>query len=167
MAIESHEAHYIIQAMHVIALTLLLLAAKAPAPALPADLAFLEGCWAGETGDGHIDERYGNTDGGILLGMIKIVRADEVRFFEFLRIFPDAGQTWLQPYPRGRADAPRFRLVQLEADKAAFENPAHDFPRRIAWRLLPGGGLLTRVAGVVDGREVVEEYTSLPKQCDE
>lgn len=144
--------------------TLLLLAA--PAPALPAELGFLEGCWAGETGGARLEERYGDLDGGVLLGVVKTVHDGRLRFFEFLRIFADAEGTWLQPYPEGRPDAPRFRLVQLEPDKAAFENPAHDFPRLIAYRLLPDGSLLTRIAGVVDNEDVVTEYVSEPVACD-
>jgi len=137
----------------------------ATAPAvLPAELAFLEGCWTGETGGAHLDERYSGIDGGTLLGTVKTVRDGRLRFFEFLRIFADDGGSWLQPYPGGKA-GPRFRLVELEPDKAAFENLSHDFPRRIAYRLLPGGSLLTRVAGVVDGEDLVTEYVSEPVDC--
>lgn len=146
-----------------------LLFAVEPAAApvsLPAELAFLEGCWAGETGSGaHLDERYGSIEGGTLLGTVKTVRDGRASFFEFLRIFTDDDGTWLQPYPTGTADAPRFRLVELEPDKAAFENLSHDFPRRIAYRLLPDGSLLTRVAGVVEGKDIVSEYISQPVDC--
>lgn len=138
--------------------------ATAPA-SLPAELDFLEGCWAGETGGAHIEERYGSLHGGIILGTVKTVRDDRLKFFEFLRIYADADGTWLQPYPGGKSDAPRFRLVQLEPDKAAFENAAHDFPRRITYRLLPNGTLLTRVAGIVDGRDLLTEYFSESVAC--
>lgn len=142
-----------------------LFAAEPAPPELPAELGFLEGCWAGETGGAYLEERYGNLDGGVLLGTVKTVRDEKLKFFEFLRIFADESGTWLQPYPEGTAAAPRFRLVQLEADKAAFENPGHDFPRRIAYRLLPNGSLLTRVAGVAEGEDIVTEYVSEPVDC--
>ncbi|HEX7048059.1 MAG TPA: DUF6265 family protein [Gammaproteobacteria bacterium] len=151
--------------MPVIAFVVLMFAAQPAPPSLPAELDFLEGCWAGEAGGAHIEERYGSRDGGVLLGTVKTVRDDQLKFFEFLRIVADANGTWLQPYPEGKPDAPRFRLVQLEADKAAFENPEHDFPRRITYRLLPDGRLLTRVAGIVDGEDMVTEYFSEAVEC--
>lgn len=151
--------------MPVIALLVLMFAAEAAQAPLPAELDFLEGCWAGETGGAHIEERYGSLHGGMLLGTVKTVRDDRLKFFEFLRIFAEGDAVWLHPFPEGKPDAPRFRLVQLEPDKAAFENPDHDLPRRITYRLLPDGSLLTRVAGVVDGEDVLTEYFSEPVAC--
>lgn len=145
--------------------TLLLLAADPLPHTLPGALGFLQGCWTGETRGVRIEENYGDTDGGSLLGTVKTVRDGKLRFFEFLRIYADDEAVWLQPYPSGRKDAPRFRLVELEPDKAAFENDTHDFPRRITYRLLPNGGLLTRVAGVVNGESRLEEYVTLPSDC--
>lgn len=134
---------------------------------LPEELEFLSGCWRGEVGrDGsRIIEQYSDTDGETLLGQLKTVNGSETVFFEFLEISTDEDGVWLQPYPNGVQAPVRFRLVELEPDKASFDNPEHDFPRRITYRLLPGGELLTRVAGVVGERTVVEEYRSLPAEC--
>lgn len=148
----------------VFAVLVLLATDPIPSP-LPLELGFLHGCWAGEVGNEYLEEQYGSAHGGMLLGSVKTSRGERVSFFEFLRIYADAAGVWLQPYPSGRGDAPRFRLIELEADKATFENSAHDFPRRISYRLLPDGELLTRVAGVVNGASVVEEYVTLPRDC--
>lgn len=155
--------------LRILASILLLLAATAPAGAaeLPAELAFLSGCWRGEIGanGSRIVEQYGNTDGEKLLGNLKTVKDDATIFFEFIEISANDDGVFLTPYPNGTRASVRFRLVELEADKASFDNPEHDFPRRITYRLLPGGELLTRVAGVVNERNVVEEYRSLPVPC--
>lgn len=141
---------------------------EAHAGELPDELEFLRGCWRGEVGrDGsRIIEQYSDTDGEMLLGQLKTVKGSETVFFEFLEISSDEDGVWLQPYPNGVRAPVRFRLVELESDKASFDNPEHDFPRRITYRLLPGGELLTRVAGIVGERTMVEEYRSLPAACD-
>lgn len=149
--------------MHAIALLLLLSAD--PGRALPEDLSFLQGCWAGESGDEYLEERYGGQHAGVMLGHIKVSRNGKLQFFKFLQIYIDAGGTWLQPYPRGRDIAPRYALVELEADKATFENKERDFPRRITYRLLPNGQLFTQTVGTVDGVTVVEEHSSSPRPC--
>lgn len=133
---------------------------------LPAQLEFLGGCWAGETDNGYLEEQYGSAHGGSLLGTVKTIRNGQRIFFEFIHIHADdEANVWLKPWPNGKADAPRFRLVELEADKAAFENARHDYPRRIVYRLLPNGQLMTQVAGRVDGEAIMEEYVTSPREC--
>ena len=139
----------------------------AGAAELPAELGFLNGCWRGETGrDGsRIIEQYSGTDGELVLGVLKTVKRTETIFFEFIEIRALEDGVFLTPYPNGKKSPVRFELVELEPDKATFDNPKHDFPRRITYRLLPDGELLTRVAGVIAGRPVLEEYRSLPVPC--
>lgn len=146
---------------------MLLFATLESAPALPTETGFLTGCWAGESGDRYIEEQYGSNFGGTLLGSVKITRDGRVVFFEFLRIRADADGSWLQPWPNGQNKAPRFKLIEREADKLVFENAQHDFPRRITYRLLTNGQLLTRVTGEQDGAAHVEEYVTLPRACSE
>jgi hypothetical protein len=143
-------------------------AAASHAEPLPTELAFLAGCWRGEIGaDGsRIIEQYSDTEGEMLLGQLKTVKDDTTVFFEFLQIAADDDGVWLQPFPNGNEAPVKFRLVELEPDKASFDNPAHDFPRRISYRLLADGSLLTRIAGVIDERAVVEEYRTLPVACE-
>lgn len=43
-----------------------------------------------------------------------------------------------------------FRLTECGADRLVFENPAHDFPRRLEYRLETSG---TLAVGVSDGRD--------------
>ena len=151
--------------------TVLLSAFLATAPVaaaeLPAELGFLSGCWRGEVGgDGsRIIEQYSDIDGELLLGNLKTVKNTATIFFEFIEIRALEDGVFLTPYPNGQKSSVRFALIELEPDKASFDNPEHDFPRRITYRLLPDGELLTRVAGVIDERPVLEEYRSLPVPC--
>lgn len=145
--------------------TLLLFLIATSELSLPAELSFMQGCWAGESGNEYLEEQYGGQHAGVMLGHVKISQGGELRFFEFLRIYADADGIWLQPYPGARNSAPRYALLELEADKAVFENPEHDFPRRITYRLLTSGQLWTQVVGAVDGAAVIEEYSTSPRPC--
>lgn len=139
-------------------LALLAMPPHAPTGELPEALGFLHGCWRGELPGGTlVEEQYSGPEGGVLLGHVKTTGADSL-FFEWLKIQVDDEGVWLQPYPRGVQAPVRFQLTELEADKAVFENPAHDFPRRIVYRLLPDERLLTQIAGEIDGKPVLEEY---------
>lgn len=136
---------------------------------LPAELGFLHGCWGGEIkADGtRIEEIYSSARAGELLGAVRTSRGGNTLFFEFLRITAAEDGVWLVPQPKGNSPNVRFRLVALETDRAVFENPDHDFPRRIEYRRLPDAQLLTRVAGEVGDEPVLDEYRTRRIACGE
>jgi hypothetical protein len=50
-------------------------------------------------------------------------------------------------------------MTRSAADEAVFENPQHDHPKIIAYRLQPGGNaLIARVEGDEKGKHVVQEF---------
>lgn len=125
---------------------LLAVAASAPTPAAPSDhpLAWLAGDWCGRMGESRIEERW-LLRGDQLLGVSATTRDGRLLDFEFLRIAPrDGGHAYLAQ-PRGRPPT-EFALVERDGERAVFANPAHDFPRRIAyWR--DDAGLHAEIAG--------------------
>ena len=58
-----------------------------------------------------------------------------------------------------------FTAVRVGAREAVFENPAHDFPTRIAYRITADGGLLARVEGRVNGQPRVLEFPYRAAAC--
>ena len=47
-----------------------------------------------------------------------------------------------------------------------FENPQHDFPQRIIYRLEKDGSLLARIEGVNQGREKGINFPMKRAKCD-
>jgi len=66
---------------------------------------------------------------------------------ETLRLVEMAGEVYYIAKVAHNALPVAFRLTQCGPSHAVFENPAHDFPRRIAYRLEQG----TLIAEVSDG----------------
>ena len=138
-------------------------AAVAEPPAIPG---FLAGCWRGELGDGElVEEQYSSTVGGAIFGIVVTSKNGTVTFFEFIRIVTENGVTSYHPSPNGTAANVTFKLNEVQSDKMSFENLAHDFPQQISYRLLAEGKLLTRIAGTVNGRKLVDEYTTTRISC--
>lgn len=109
------------------------------------DLSFMAGCWQAAVGDGVvIRETFTMPGGGAILGNSQIVHGEETRFFEFIAVFQtDAGIVY-RPYPEGRSTV-SFPLIRSSATTAVFENPDHDFPQRISYRLDGEGILVARI----------------------
>lgn len=96
---------------------------------------WLSGHWVHEGGKAASwTEETWLSRGGILVGVAVSGSGDIAKSFEYMRIETDkAGRTTFWASPQGRPAVP-FRMVSLSADEAVFENPANDFPTRIAYR---------------------------------
>jgi len=119
------------------------IALPAPAKAAIGDLAWLAGAWVGTRGEGgttSIEERWSPPLGGAMLGVSRTVSRGTMRAFEFLRIVErDGGLVYVaQP---GGAPPTEFVLTELDGTRAVFENPRHDYPKRIVYELSAEGGL--------------------------
>lgn len=130
--------------------------ARAAGVAAAADLSalgWLAGCWQSATGDRMIEEQWMAPRGGMLIGMGRTVAGDHAVEHEFLQIrWEDAGVFYVAR-PSGQAET-SFRLTSdaaALAREAIFENPQHDFPQRIIYRLQADGSLVARVEGTRDG----------------
>lgn len=123
-----------------------------------ADISWLAGDWEGMAGPSSIEERWSPAAGGAMLAMSRTTRAGTMSAFEFLCIAERAGS--LVYTARPNADAPTdFTLTHLDADSATFENPAHDFPKRIRYVRRPDGSLAATISGAEGQRPVTFVFT--------
>lgn len=70
--------------------------------------------------------------------------------FEYLRIVErDGGLVYIaQP---GGAPATEFIMTEISSQRAVFENPRHDYPRRIVYELTGDGGLVASIGQLKGG----------------
>lgn len=116
------------------------------------DVGWLAGAWVGTRGaEGAIafEERWTNPSGGAMLAISRTVARGKMTAFEFLRIVErDGGLVYFaQP---GGAPATEFVLSDLSKTRAVFDNPRHDYPKRIMYELSPEGNL-TATIGFLKG----------------
>jgi hypothetical protein len=111
--------------------------ARAPEAVRPLQaLGFMAGCWRGDGGvDKNIEEQWTAADSDVMLAMTRYVDENDghTHGWEFSRIVADSAGITLIPAPMGTAQG-RFRMTTSPAGEARFEDPAHDFPRRIIYR---------------------------------
>jgi hypothetical protein len=126
----------------------MLLVAASPAATID-DLGWLAGQWGQETDGRWTEESWTAPRGGVMLGHSRSGRGEELREFEFTRIARGADGTLAYiAMPQGGAPV-AFRLVRSEGTSATFENPAHDYPQRIAYTR--SGDTLTAAISAIDG----------------
>lgn len=135
-------------------------AVSAPPAATPkiADLAFLAGSWVADAGSTRVEEHWLCPGPDTMIGMGRTtgLAKGKTLSFEYLRIEARPGGIVYVAQPGG-GPATEFPLARLEAGAAVFENPAHDFPKRIVYAKGADGGLTARVEGDASSPEKGEE----------
>jgi hypothetical protein len=110
--------------------------ASAPETKGIASLGWLAGSWQTSRKDGaSVEENWTRPLGGTMLATGRQVEHGETVFFEFLRIEErkDGALVYVAlPLGKGSTD---FTLTKQGERDLMFENPAHDSPKRIAYRL--------------------------------
>lgn len=131
-------------------------------------LAWLEGRFTvtGRNAGGkqlEMEEHWGPRGGGAMLGTARTVADGRMTSFEYLRIVERNGTLVYIAQPGGGA-ATEFVLTELTATRALFENPRHDYPKRIGYERLPAGkdgrdGLRTEISDAGGARPYAMSYT--------
>ncbi len=116
------------------------------------DLSWLAGQWVGTRGSGSsIEERWSPPRGGAMLAVSRTVNTSgKMSAFEYLRIVErDGGLVYVaQP---GGAKATEFVLTEVSPTRAVFDNPRHDYPKRIVYELSAEGGLSATIGYIKGG----------------
>lgn len=127
-----------------------------PAKAAIADLAWIAGAWVGTRSSGSsIEERWSPPLGGAMLAVSRTVNTSgRMAAFEYLRIVERDGGLVYAAQPGG---APKTEFVLTEfgptqagGHRAVFDNPRHDYPKRIVYEL-SADGTLSATTGFIKG----------------
>ena len=112
------------------------------------DISWISGDWQSEPGGKtQIDEHWTSVAGASMLGMSRTVAAEKTVEFEYLRIEQRADGIYYVAHPKARCPGTDFKLTRASATEAVFENPQHDFPKRIIYRKTGADALTASIDG--------------------
>src|SRR3981189_2161494 len=77
-------------------------------------LAWLAGCWEGQTGPLRIEEQWSKPAGGNMLGLGRNMKGDKVIFSEFMRINQDEGKIVYTPRIGMKESPVPFGLIRMK-----------------------------------------------------
>lgn len=117
-----------------------------------ASLAWLSGCWSPEKGEAGSGEHWLPPAGGTMLGVSRTVKNGKTVEFEFMQLrLNDAGKLVFIALPSGQKET-TFVASAIDKDAVTFENPQHDFPQKVIYRLQSDGHLVARIEGTRNGK---------------
>jgi len=82
-----------------------------------------------------------------MLGVSRTVIGIRTLEFEYLRLEQRADGIFYVAHPKARCPGTDFKLTSVTTSEAVFENPSHDFPKRIIYRKTAAGGLVASIDG--------------------
>ena len=128
------------------------IALPVPAKAAIGDLAWLAGAWVGTKSSGaSIEERWSPPLGGAMLAISRSVNTNGKMFaFEYLRVVERDGGLVYVAQPGGKTST-EFVLTELGSNRAVFENPRHDYPKRIVYEISAEGHLTAAIGQAKGG----------------
>ena len=122
---------------------------QAPAPTVK-DVAWISGCWDMTRNGRHVTERWTPVEGGTLMGISRTVVNGKTTEWEFLIIREGAKGLDYVAKPSGQAEA-TFTAAAASATEVVFENPAHDFPKKVIYKR-DGDSLIASIEGPMNGQ---------------
>lgn len=119
--------------------------AVGPGPKI-SELAWLAGDWqTAPGGRARVEEHWTIPAGGTMIGMGRTVVGDKTAEFEFLRIEQRGADIYYVANPNANCPQTDFKLTSLTGQQVVFENPAHDYPKRVMYRRNSDGSLFASI----------------------
>jgi len=129
-------------------------------------LRWLSGCWAAEGQERGSIEYWMAPAGGSMFGVNRTVRDDKTTTYEYMRIVTESsGDIVFVASPAGQETA-TFTLKYLGDYEVVFENPQHDFPQRVIYKLDQPDKLIGRIEGNTSGEFRSIDFPMTRISCD-
>ena len=154
----------------VIALTCALTACNTPQPQAEtevmkpvkkiAEAGWLVGTWSGNSGERSNYETWEKYNDSTYVGRSYSIQVGDTVSSESIRLVQQGEIINYIPTVEGQNnDMPvMFTLISSDSNKLIFENPAHDFPQRITYRMVSHDSLIAEISGLINGEPHAQEF---------
>ena len=129
------------------------------------NLKWITGCWESNNKNELVTEQWMKPAGNSMLGMSRTVTNSKTTAYEFLRIVQEHSEVFYIANPSKQQET-SFKLIKQTNNEAIFENPTHDFPQRIIYRLKSKTSLVARIEGDNKGKQMGFDYPMKRVKCD-
>ncbi|MEO5926349.1 MAG: DUF6265 family protein [Bryobacteraceae bacterium] len=119
-------------------------------------LNWLAANWTGPLGQATTEENWTPAAAGLMLGTSRTYTGNRLLSFEFLRIEQRPTGIFYVAQPEGRPPT-EFKATTITSTEVLFENPQHDHPKLISYKL-EGKALLITLEGDEKGKHVKQVF---------
>ena len=125
--------------------------------------AWLQGCWELVSPTRSVEEYWMAARGGSMIGVSRTIRNGKTTAYEMIVLREEGERLAYEAHPSGQPAA-TFLSTRISPTELVFENPAHDFPQEVGYRL-KGETLLAWIRGIQKGTEQRIEFPYKRARC--
>lgn len=131
------------------------------------DFGGMAGCWERKDDAKKllITEQWMKPAGTSIIGMSRTVRDGRTVEFEYMRVEKRTDGIYFVAKPSVNKGETAFRLKSSTLNEVVFENPEHDFPQRIMYKL-EGAKMTGRIEGNNKGKPIAIDFPLNKVKCD-
>jgi len=128
-------------------------------------VAWLQGCWESASPERTVEERWMPPRGGTMVGVGRTMRGRDLAEYELVVLREDGGRLAYEAHPSGQAAA-TFMSEAMSEGSVVFQNPAHDFPKRVGYERGSPDQLLAWIDGGADSERPRIEFAYTRVPCE-
>ena len=121
------------------------------------DLSWILGEWSSVSGNEILIENWQKNSDTVYVGEAFFITSSDTISTEELKIVYRNEDIYYIALPSGQATT-EFKLTRQKENEAMFENPDHDFPKKILYRRISSDSLSVKIEGVINGRQRMKEF---------
>lgn len=118
------------------------------------------GSWENKTPQGTLSEKWEKANDSVFNGESYFTKGKDTLFGEKVTLAEKDGALLYTVTTKGQnGDLPvAFKMTTATANQIVFENPAHDFPTKIAYKLVNKDSLVAEISGMQAGKPASETF---------
>jgi len=118
------------------------------------------GNWENKTPQGDLSENWIKTNDSVFNGESYFTKKNDTLFAETVVLSEKDGALLYTVTTKGQnGELPvAFKMTSATANQIVFENPAHDFPTKITYKLVHKDSLVAEISGLQGGKPASETF---------
>jgi len=125
--------------------------------------AWLQGCWELVSPTRTVEEFWMAAKGGSMIGVSRTISDGKTTAYEMVLLREERDRLAYEAHPSGQTPA-TFLSTRISASELVFENPAHDFPQEVGYRI-EGDALVAWIRGTQNGKDRRIEFPYKRAPC--
>lgn len=121
---------------------------------------WLIGSWENKSEYGTLTENWEKINDSVFHGTSYFIKGKDTLHNETIELAQKGENLVYSPNVKGQnSDLPVvFKMTGATASQVVFENPAHDFPQKISYKLVNKDSIVAEISGIQQGKPASETY---------
>ena len=124
---------------------------------------WLLGNWENKTPDGNLSENWKKVNDSTFQANSYFIKEKDTVHFESILLNQKGEQLTYNAKVKGQNNNKpvTFKLTNSTEKQLFFENPKHDYPKKIIYTQIADDSLVTEISGILQGKPSTEKYIML------